>query len=297
MTTRQPDPARAARQWLDTGRLLGVPFAPLSRAGDPVIEDAPVTPVTPPATAEPKPPAPSPSSTRSTAPVAAEPPLVETMPAGRGDSTAHATLDALAARYAADIAPGVTEYEWTNPVFGEGAADARLMIIGEGPGADEDRTGRPFVGKAGRKLEEMLAAMGLGREQVYIANTVKIRPPRNRTPLAGEIDRDAPWLRAQIRLVAPEAILALGAPAAQWLTGSEDGIGRLRGVWSTYRDDGAGIEATAMSAGDPLEVPVLPTYHPAYVLRQYTREVRERVWHDLQMVMAQLGLQRPGAGS
>jgi DNA polymerase len=166
-------------------------------------------------------------------------------------------------------------------VFGEGDACARLLFVGEAPGETEDRLGRPFVGRAGEKLDEMIAAMGLRREQVYIANVLKSRPPENRTPLQHEVDACGPFLIEQIRTIRPEVIVTLGGPATKLLLGTEEGITRLRGAWQSWKDPAGG-----------LEIPLMPTYHPAYLLRNYTAKTRGEVWNDLQAVMANLGLVR-----
>ena len=160
-------------------------------------------------------------------------------------------------------------------VFGEGDPDADLMFIGEAPGEEEDRTGRPFVGRAGRKLDEMITAMGLSREQVYIANVLKSRPPNNRTPLQSEVDGCSPFLREQIRVIEPRVIVTVGGPATKLMLDTNVGITRMRGQWAEYIDGERSI-------------PVMPTFHPAYLLRNYTRETREKVWSDLQAVMTRL---------
>ncbi|HHN78449.1 MAG TPA: uracil-DNA glycosylase [Phycisphaerales bacterium] len=162
------------------------------------------------------------------------------------------------------------------------------MFIGEAPGADEDRTGRPFVGRAGQLLDKMISAMGLRREDVYITNVLKTRPPNNQTPTAEEARLCAPYLFEQIRIVAPEAIVTLGRPASQLVLGVTEPIGRLRGHWAEFPPDDPLIDA-----GDIGPIPVMPTYHPAFLLRQYTADNRARVWSDLQQVMDLLGL-RPG---
>ena len=164
----------------------------------------------------------------------------------------------------------------TQTVFGEGDPNAALMIVGEGPGAEEDRTGRPFVGAAGEFLDKQLAAMKLKREAVYIANVVKCRPPNNRTPSADEAATCGAYLRRQIEIVAPRVILTVGGPAAKLVLGVTQGITRVRGNWHTYDGPGGPI-------------PVMPTFHPAYLLRAYTPENRRRVWEDLQAVLAKLG--------
>ena len=162
-----------------------------------------------------------------------------------------------------------------NTVFGEGSATADLMFIGEAPGAEEDRTGRPFVGPAGLKLDEMITAMGFKREDVYIANVLKSRPPNNRTPLEHEIEGCSPYLAEQVRIIRPRVIVTLGGPASKLLLDTPKGITRLRGIWGSYQ---AGGET----------YPVMPTYHPAYLLRNYTQETRGQVWNDLQAAMARL---------
>lgn len=154
-------------------------------------------------------------------------------------------------------------------VFGEGAPDARLMFIGEGPGAEEDRTGRPFVGQAGQLLDRMVVAMGLDRGQTYIANVVKCRPPGNRDPKDDEIAACSAFLDQQIEFVRPDVIVALGRFAANRLTGTDKPLGALRGKWSRYKG-----------------VPLVATYHPAYLLR--TPADKRKVWDDLKLVMAKL---------
>ena len=153
-------------------------------------------------------------------------------------------------------------------VFGEGDPQAGLMFIGEGPGRDEDLKGRPFVGKAGELLDRMLAAIGLERGQVYIANVVKCRPPDNRTPTSLEAQACLGYLKRQIELIRPKVIVTLGATPLRELLGVQTGITRIRGQWQRLE----------MLGG----IPVMPTFHPAYVLRQYTQEVRRAVWSDLQ---------------
>lgn len=153
-------------------------------------------------------------------------------------------------------------------VFGEGDPKARMMFIGEGPGRDEDLQGRPFVGKAGELLDKMIGAIGLERRQVYIANIVKCRPPDNRTPFHEEAEACLGYLRRQIELIQPKVIVTLGATPLRELLGVETGITKVRGQWKEYRN------------GD-IRIPVMPTFHPAYVLRQYTAEVRKAVWEDL----------------
>jgi len=164
---------------------------------------------------------------------------------------------------------------YTNIVFGEGDPNARLMFVGEAPGAEEDRTGRPFVGRAGQLLNKMIEAMGLRREDVYIANVLKVRPPNNATPTPEQVDQSAPFLVEQIEIISPEVIVTLGAPSAKFLLQTREGITRLRGRWHK-------------AALPDLDIDVMPTFHPAYLLRQYTEENRKKVWSDLQQVMKRL---------
>src|SRR5512137_2484793 len=154
----------------------------------------------------------------------------------------------------------------TNLVFGVGNVNADLMFVGEGPGADEDAQGEPFVGRAGQLLNNMITAMGLKREEVYIANVVKCRPPGNRTPEKDECDTCSPFLMKQIAVIQPKVIVALGAVAAKNLLAVNDSMANLRGRWYDFR--GARL---------------LVTYHPAFLLRD-PRQKKE-AWKDLQMVM------------
>ena len=162
-------------------------------------------------------------------------------------------------------------------VFGDGSPAARLMFVGEGPGADEDAQGLPFVGKAGQLLNNMISAMGLRREDVYIANVVKCRPPGNRVPEPEEGATCSPFLFRQIDVVRPEVLVALGATAATWLLGARQPLAGLRGRVHSVR-------------GTKLIV----TYHPAYLLRD-PRQKKE-AWADLQIAMKELGLKPPAKG-
>ncbi len=154
----------------------------------------------------------------------------------------------------------------TQTVFGRGDTHARLMVVGEAPGAEEDRRGEPFVGRAGQLLDSMLRAAGFERGQVYIANVLKCRPPNNRDPSAEEAERCLPYLRRQIELLAPAAILCVGRIAAQRLLGQELPLARLRGKVHAF---GA--------------VPVVVTYHPAYLLRSPGE--KRKSWQDLKLAL------------
>ena len=168
----------------------------------------------------------------------------------------------------------------TNAVFGEGNPDADLVFIGEGPGQEEDRQGRPFVGRAGELLTKMILAMGLTREDVYITNVVKCRPPGNRAPMADEAAACDDYLVRQLKILQPKVVVALGNPAMKALLNTTTGITKMRGRWQslpTLDAELAGIK-------------VMPTFHPAFLLRQYTEDNRKKVWSDLQEVMKELGI-------
>jgi DNA polymerase len=157
----------------------------------------------------------------------------------------------------------------TQTVFGTGDRRARLMVIGEAPGADEDRQGEPFVGRAGQLLNSMLRACGFERGEVFVANVLKCRPPQNRDPSEEEAERCLPYLRRQIELIAPAAILCVGRIAAQRLLGTEQALARLRG--RVHQLDG---------------VPVIVTYHPAYLLRSPAE--KRKSWDDLKLALGVL---------
>jgi uracil-DNA glycosylase family 4 len=162
----------------------------------------------------------------------------------------------------------------TKIVFGSGSHKAQLMFVGEGPGRDEDLSGEPFVGRAGKLLTDMIKAMGLQREDVYIANIVKCRPPDNRQPEHDEVAACSPFLMRQIDVIRPKVICTLGNTPTQTLMQTTQGISRFRGEWFEFRN-----------------AKLMPTYHPAYLLRNPA--AKADVWKDLQKVMAVLGLQAP----
>ena len=158
----------------------------------------------------------------------------------------------------------------TQIVFGDGNPHAELLFVGEGPGEQEDLRGIPFVGRAGELLTQMIEkGLGIPRSEVYICNIVKCRPPGNRTPLADESATCRPFLDGQIDAVRPRVIVALGKPATSLLLGRDVPITRVRGTWHDYRG-----------------IPLMPTFHPAFVLRQYTAENRRLVWQDLKAALA-----------
>jgi len=169
----------------------------------------------------------------------------------------------------------------TQTVFGEGDPDAPIAFIGEGPGKDEDASGRPFVGRAGQKLNEMIGAMGLKREEVYICNIVKCRAylsdiGKDRPPTDEETAACTPYLVRQVEIIRPKVIVTLGLPSTRYLLKSKESMTRMRGNWYAWR----GIK-------------VMPTWHPAYVLRNYTEQTRREVWDDLKKVLTELGLPIP----
>jgi DNA polymerase len=157
-------------------------------------------------------------------------------------------------------------------VFGEGSSKAQLVFVGEGPGREEDLAGRPFVGEAGQLLTNIIKAMGLSREGVYICNVVKCRPPHNRDPEEDEIEICMPFLKKQLTLIGPQVICTLGRIATQSLLDRKIKITEERGKWYTFMD-----------------TPLMPTYHPAYLLRNPS--AKREVWEDVQRVMKRMGLE------
>lgn len=246
---------RAARQLLAIEELLGGDFVPAERNPLPQIEPA--------------------APTQAAEAVATAPELPDDQKPG--------VLEALRQEEVESCQKCVLCKSRTQTVFGEGSATAELMFIGEGPGADEDASGRPFVGRAGKLLGKMITAMGLSREQVYICNIVKCRPPNNRTPLPEEVQSCWNYLVRQIQIIRPKAIVTLGAPASKTILDTREGITRLRGNWQSLPPLAEGVEG----------IPVMPTFHPSFVLRRYTKEIRGQVWSDLKQVMDYLGLDVP----
>ena len=185
-----------------------------------------------------------------------------------GDSKLSATLRVIHENAGACVACSLHETR-TNPVFARGNPLSQLMVIGEAPGEEEDRTGEPFVGRAGKLLDVLLQAVGFPRNSVYICNVLKCRPPGNRNPLPNEVESCSGFLRSQIDAIAPKALLAVGKFAAQTLVQSEESIGRLRGQIHQYNG-----------------VPVVVTYHPAYLLR--SPSATRVAWHDFQLLRSVL---------
>ncbi len=169
-----------------------------------------------------------------------------------------------------------------NAVPGEGNPHAQIVFVGEGPGADEDAQGRPFVGRSGQLLDKIIIAMGLKRSDVYICNIVKCRPPENREPRPDEIISCLPFLKNQLSLIRPKVIVALGAPAARTLLETNKPIGQIRGKFQDFYFE---------DFSPPIKL--MPTFHPAYLLRNYSDDNRRKVWEDMKTVLAELGLPVP----
>ncbi len=228
--------------------------------------------VPPPAPADPAPPAPTPPAREPVATGAGsrgKPPL------DAGAAARDAASLAAAAESVAQLERALAGFEGCglsrtamNLVFGDGAADAKAVFIGEAPGAEEDRLGKPFVGPSGRLLDKMLASIGLDRGNVFISNTIYWRPPGNRSPTSEEIAICAPFLERLIELIDPALLVALGGPAAAALLGQKESVGRLRGRWFQYR-------TPRMTA----PIPATALFHPAYLLR--TPGQKRLAWRDL----------------
>lgn len=208
----------------------------------------------------------------------AEPPMLGGDPSEARSLAASArTLDELQALLGAYDGCGL-KLRATQLVFADGNPDAEIMLIGEAPGAEEDRQGKPFVGKSGQLLDRMLAAIGLDRSKVYIANTVPWRPPGNRTPTPEELALCLPFLHRQVELVAPKLVMTLGGPAMQTVFSTTSGIIKMRGKWSSVTIGSHQVEA-------------IPTLHPAYLLRNPA--AKQQAWKDilsLKLKMVERGL-------
>ncbi|MEM9020246.1 MAG: uracil-DNA glycosylase [Planctomycetota bacterium] len=275
-----PDPDRILKQHVTTDLLLGVeavPSPPLSTAQadeSPSYADKPLAsdlgrraPTLPP---------PRESAARPQ-PAAAAPARLDAVPIQTDLDTdqKHEQLAALADQFDRDQAVQKTRPANTCLVWADGSPASAIMFIGEGPGEQEDKQGLPFVGPAGELLNKMITAMGLDRQEVYIANVVKYRPPGNRTPNPEEVAAQGPYLAKQVAIVNPQAIVALGGAAAKFALQTQTGITRLRGNWAHFTHTNPPI-------------PLMPTFHPAYLLRSYTPDNRKKVWADLQAVLLRL---------
>jgi uracil-DNA glycosylase family 4 len=278
------DRARASRlvaQAAETSRLLGVDFVPVYRRGgtgaDAPRVEAELAGEASPMVVETKPLF---GTGAAAGPKTVKHPVGDVPGAPRDGVRAQQLLDELQARYEREAPHRKFVTAHTKIVFGEGNPSARLMFVGEAPGAEEDRIGRPFVGRSGQLLDKMISAMGLSRDEVYIANVLKTRPPDNATPTFDEIRLCAPYLYEQVGIIGPEVIVTLGLPAARALLNVSESMSRLRGRWATFVPPPPYARPIA----------VMPTYHPAFLLRAYTPENRSKVWSDLRQAMGRLGL-------
>lgn len=270
----------AVSRLLETDQLLGIDAAPLTPPA-----------VRPPAASPPRPTPPPPAAARPTGPAAGNAPARRNTIDPRHVQAV--SPDELAAREQAlrlldeqqvkSCTKCGLSCTRTKTVFGQGHAAPRLVFVGEAPGADEDAQGLAFVGRAGQLLTQMIEAMGLIRSEVFICNILKCRPPDNRTPAPDEISACWPYLDEQLRILAPEVIVALGKPASQTLLRTSVPIGQLRGQWSDYYTSGSPM------VGAP--TPLMPTFHPAYLLRSPAE--KGKAWSDLKLVMQRLGLPLP----
>jgi DNA polymerase len=227
------------------------------------------------APAEPRSAVPAEPRSAAPAPAAAAAPAIVSAPARLAPGDAAVRLKTLAEEVSG-CTRCVLHRERKQTVFARGNGSSGVCFIGEGPGADEDEQGLPFVGKAGQLLDRMIQAMGFDREEVYVCNIVKCRPPKNRKPEADEMAACRPYIVEQIALIQPKVIVCMGATAVEGLLGIGGGITRMRGTWRLY--DG--------------RIAVMPTFHPAYLLR--TPEAKRDVWNDLKEVLKHLGRPVPG---
>jgi DNA polymerase len=287
---------RAYLEWQQDTGAMGIPRKPRSSNAAPRPRaDAPAASAPPPAvTASASSASPAPAVTASASPVpdvvrasavpeAVLPPRVVTPPAAppppavvRASPPPLRALSVVAAEAKTCTKCGLAATR-TNVVFARGNPEARICFVGEAPGADEDAEGLPFVGRAGQLLDKMIAAMGLDpAKDVYVCNIIKCRPPGNRKPEPIEIETCIPYLHEQLAAVDPKAIVALGNTAVAALLGTKLGITKVRGQWKLYRG----------------KIPVMPTYHPSYLLRPSPQQVeaKKQAWDDLQAVMKELGL-------
>ena len=271
---------KIVRQHAESSRLLGVDFVPVFSRGGAVLD-------LPRAAESPAPAAPEMRTVKKANAEAAPRPAAGgtvSAPTSRSRESVREALDRVLQQYEADAPHKAFKTDHHRIVFDDGDCLARLMFVGEAPGEDEDRVGKPFVGRAGQLLNKMITAMGLTREQVYIANVLKTRPPGNATPTLDECAKCESYLLNQIDIVRPEVIVTLGLTASRVVLRSTATMSSMRGNWHPFCTTGGH------------ELSVMPTFHPAYLLRAYTPENREKVWSDLKQVLAKLGLEAPAAG-
>jgi uracil-DNA glycosylase family 4 len=271
------------RQWLRNERRLGIPhYAVAPGSATPPPKQSPPRAETPPATPKPAPPAPKPA--RSAAPAALfgdAPDLPPLCPEDLAVTAAEAALQALDRDFVQGCERCRLCEKRTQTVFGVGHARPDLVFVGEGPGADEDAKGEPFVGRAGQLLTKMIAAMTLTREQVYICNVVKCRPPGNRTPSEDEMQTCSPFLVRQLAILRPKVIVTLGRPASQSLLATKTPISKLRGSFHEF-------PPPALAHLQLPTAQLMPTFHPAYLLRN--PPAKKEAWEDLQQVMQALNI-------
>jgi len=255
-----PDPSADLRD------ALGAARAWLGEWVEEGLETRLVPPAPAPTRAQPRPSPPAPEQPQPTpAPASEVLPMGDETPLWPAEPSLEQVREALGECTRCGLSEGRTQI-----VFGDGNPEADLMFVGEGPGEQEDLRGIPFCGRAGELLTRMIeGGLEIQRSSVYICNIVKCRPPRNRTPLADEVSACRRFLDGQIDAVRPRTIVALGKPATSLLLGRDVAISRVRGQWHEYRG-----------------IPVMPTFHPAFILRQYTAENRRLVWEDLKAALA-----------
>ena len=269
--TARPTPehlARLARQHLETLRAAGVEWLPTAPPPEAVPEPVP-TPALP--KAAPEPPPAGKAVARSLFEEMEEP--AQTLPSPTlTPEQRRQELEALAQRVAVCMRCPALASTRTQTVFGVGPLDPELCFVGEAPGADEDAQGEPFVGAAGQLLNRIIAACGMKREEVYICNVIRCRPPGNRTPLPDEVANCREYLEKTLELVRPKFLCALGSTAATHLLGTTASIGKLRGRFHNYKG-----------------IPVVCTYHPAFLLPHRSPGKKKDVWDDMKMLLARLG--------
>lgn len=275
MMQNEPNPVDVAKQLLAIESIVGsLDFLPADRNPLPALNTIPTGA-----------PAPAAEATRGKtrqAPAPAPAAAVESLPE-LSLAEKVAALSALDADEVKTCTKCSLHRTRTNTVFGEVNPNADLVFVGEAPGADEDATGRPFVGRAGELLTKMIGAMGLTRDDVFICNTLKCRPPGNRPPGPDETKACWSYLLRQLQIIRPKVIVTLGNPATKGLLATKLGITKLRGQWQRLPNLAPGLA----------NIPVMPTFHPSYIVRLYTPENRAKAWSDLQQVMQQLGLPLP----
>ena len=265
---------RAYLEWQQETGAMGIPRKP--RSAKPAVEAPATDAAHEERAASPSPPTPAAAPERATAPLHVPAPAPASASPARPVAAPPRALAVIAAE-ASSCTKCALSTTRNSVVFSRGNPDAKLVFIGEAPGADEDEQGLPFVGRAGQLLDKMIGAMGLDpAKDVYVCNILKCRPPGNRKPEPVEVETCIPYLHEQLAAIDPKAIVALGNTAVAALLGTKLGITKVRGQWKLYRG----------------KVPVMPTYHPSYLLRPSPQQIdaKKQAWEDLQAVMKELGL-------